>query len=201
MSAPSLRLPLCFDLAALQADVAAFQSSEWIAHFNQHYYEGEWSGIALRAVAGADVALFPNPDATTDFVDTPALVRAPAVKAVLDALACETTSVRFLKLGAGATIRRHRDYDLGLEDGEIRLHLPIRTNPDVEFLLDDQRVDLREGELWYLNFNLYHSVHNRSEVDRIHLVIDCIVNPWLQTVFAEAGGFTSDMDPSIPPPD
>ena len=103
---------------------------------------------------------------------------------MLGALACKTTSVRFLKLGAGATIRRHRDYDLGLEDGEIRLHLPIHTNPNVEFLLDDQRVELREGELWYLNFNLHHSVHNRSDADRIHLVIDCVVNPWLQAFFA-----------------
>ena len=184
MSEPTLRLPMRFDVAALQADVAAFESADWIAHFNQHYYEGDWSGIALRAVAGAAVALYPDPDATTSFVATPAMARAPAVQSVLSALACETTSVRFLKLGAGATIRRHRDYDLGLEDGEIRLHLPIHTNPNVEFLLDDQRVELREGELWYLNFNLHHSVHNRSDADRIHLVIDCVVNPWLQAFFA-----------------
>ena len=184
MSTTSLRLPMRFNVAALQADVTAFAPSEWIAHFNQHYYQGDWSGIALRAVPGAAVALFPDPNATTEFVDTAAMDRAPAVQSVLSALACKTTSVRFLKLMAGSTIRRHRDYGLAVDDGEIRLHIPVRTHPNVEFMLNDERVEMGEGELWFLNFNHFHSVHNRSDIDRIHLVIDCIMNPWLNAFFA-----------------
>lgn len=39
---------------------------------------------------------------------------------------------------------------------------------------------MKPGELWYLNVNRYHSVTNGGSTDRIHLVIDCIVNDWLR---------------------
>jgi hypothetical protein len=32
---------------------------------------------------------------------------------------------------------------------------------------------------WERNINLPHRVHNRSAVDRVHLVLDCVVNDWL----------------------
>nr|HMS43742.1 aspartyl/asparaginyl beta-hydroxylase domain-containing protein [Pyrinomonadaceae bacterium] len=72
---------------------------------------------------------------------------------------------------------------LGLEDGEIRIHIPVLTNPQVEFILDDQKVEMQEGEAWYLNFNLFHTVRNEGTTDRIHLVIDCVVNDWMLSNF------------------
>ena len=47
-------------------------------------------------------------------------------------------------------------------------------------------MNMQPGEAWYLNFNLPHSVANRGTTDRIHLVIDCVMNPWLDAFFAEA---------------
>jgi aspartyl/asparaginyl beta-hydroxylase (cupin superfamily) len=84
-----------------------------------------------------------------------------------------------------APVRRsqHRDYDLGIEDGHARVHVPIVTNPLVEFYLDEQLVEMREGEAWYLNLNLFHRVENKGSDDRVHLVIDCIVNDWLRAFF------------------
>lgn len=175
-----LRLPLSFDRERLQADAAAFAAGEWIPHFNRPVYEGEWSGIALRALPGASVALFPDPSAKAAFLDTAAMRRLSYIPTVLDAIPCPKNSVRLLKLAAGSSIRRHRDYYLGPEDGEVRLHVPVVTHADVEFVLDDQRVPMTAGELWFLNFNHYHSVDNRSAIDRIHLVIDCLVNDWLR---------------------
>lgn len=182
-----LRLPLVFDRQRLQADAAAFAAAEWIPHFNRPVYEGEWSGIALRALPGASVALFPDPSAKAAFVDTEPMRRLSYIPTVLDAIPCTKNSVRLLKLAAGSSIRRHRDYYLGPEDGEVRLHVPVRTHADVEFVLDDERVPMAEGELWFLNFNHYHSVDNRSPVDRIHLVIDCVVNDWLRQLLDGAG--------------
>lgn len=175
-----LRLPLTFDPQRLQADAARFGPEEWVAHFNTHVYQGDWSGVALRAVPGAHVALFPEPLARSGFEDTDAMRRMSYIPTVLDQIPCPKAAVRLLKLAAGSNIRRHRDYYLGPEDGEVRLHVPVVTNPDVDFVLDDQRVPMAEGELWFLNFNKYHSVDNRSSVDRIHLVIDCVVNDWLR---------------------
>jgi hypothetical protein len=45
---------------------------------------------------------------------------------------------------------------------------------------------MNEGELWYLNVNQPHHVTNRSTTDRIHLVIDCVVNDWLREVLLAA---------------
>ena len=82
-------------------------------------------------------------------------------------------------LGAGARIKEHKDYFMGFEEGVIRLHIPVLTNPNVEFYLANERVQMHEGELWYLDFSQKHRVENNSEEDRIHLVMDCKVNNWL----------------------
>jgi Aspartyl/Asparaginyl beta-hydroxylase len=185
MSVATKRLPFQFDVARLQQDAALFAPAEWIPHFNQHYYEGDWSGVALRAARGAQTTLFPDPEAKLGFDDTAHMSRTRYVSEVLQQLRCEFTTVRLLKLAAGSVIRRHRDYLLSPDDGEVRLHVPVVTSDQVEFMLDDKRVMMAEGELWFLNFNLYHSVNNRGSADRIHLVIDCVMNDWLRDLLRE----------------
>ena len=177
-----VKLPLEFDPQKLAADVEEFASHEWTPHFNTQYYEGDWSGIALRAAKDAHVGLYPDPTAES-FENTESLARCSYVPSVLASFRCEIESARFLKLGAGSEIREHRDYKLGYEDGVARLHIPVLTNPKVDFLLDGSPVVMLPGEVWYLNFNLKHSVRNKSSADRVHLVIDCTVNDWLSSLF------------------
>jgi quercetin dioxygenase-like cupin family protein len=75
---------------------------------------------------------------------------------------------------------------LGFEDGEVRIHVPVSTDPAVEFRLDGQRIEMAEGEAWYLDLNLPHAVVNRGSSARVHLVIDCEVDDWLGNVLTEA---------------
>jgi hypothetical protein len=185
MTPSFLKLPFSFDKERLRDDVKQFALDEWTPHFNTHIYQGDWSGIALRAAKNAHVQLYPDPTAKEGFIDTEMMQRCRYVPDVLSAFQCELTTVRFLKLGAGAVVQRHRDYQLGLEDGEIRIHIPVLTNPQVEFILDEQKVEMKEGEAWYLNFNLHHSIRNDGTTDRIHLVIDCIVNDWLLSTITQ----------------
>src|SRR5262249_16408914 len=56
------------------------------------------------------------------------------------------------------------------------------TNPLVEFYLDGNRVMMEEGEAWYLDLNEKHAVINRGSEDRVHLVVDCVVNDWLRHI-------------------
>ncbi len=133
--------------------------------------------MPLRSVGGAATHIYPDPTAVRQFSDTPVLARCPYISEVLNALACPLEAVRLLKLGPGARIREHKDYNLGLEDGEIRLHIPVMTNPAVEFYLDGERLVLDEGECWYVNFNLPHRVENRGTTERVHLVVD--IQPYL----------------------
>ena len=177
-----LKLPLQFNADALKRDLLGFAETDWTPHFNTQYYEGDWSGIALRAAANAHVDLYPDPTAEK-YVDTPVLQNCPAVRSALSEFECETESVRFLRLGVGAKIRRHRDHKLSVDDGLARVHVPVKTSPNVEFYLDDERVAMGEGEAWYLNFNLYHSVENHGHDERVHLVIDCVVNDWFRGFF------------------
>lgn len=179
----SLKLPFFFDPQRLKADLMQIQGSEWVDHFNKSIYEGDWGGIALRSVGGKPMTLYPDPTATATFADTAILARCPYYQIILATLACPLTAVRLLRLKAGSTIREHRDYRLGYEDGEVRLHIPVLTNSDVVFFLAGQRVAMQEGECWYLNVNLPHRVDNQSATDRVHLVIDCVVNEWLAAFF------------------
>ena len=92
-------------------------------------------------------------------------------------------SVRLLNLAAGAIIQEHRDHGLAYEQGEARLHIPVHTNEHVSFYVNGELVPMAEGSCWYINANLPHRVANEGKADRIHLVVDCLVNDWLREQF------------------
>lgn len=176
----ALKLPFHFDTARLQADVAAITPADFVPHFNTAYYQGDWSAVPLRSIGGCADHIYPDPTVKDGFADTALLSRCPYVVEVLASLRCPQQAVRLLRLKAGSVIREHRDHELGFEDGEVRLHIPVITNPDVEFMLNQKRVIMQEGECWYINVNQPHAVANRGVTDRIHLVVDCVVNDWLR---------------------
>lgn len=180
MTLRNAKLPLSFDAERLSGDAAKFAAGEWQPHFNIHNYQGEWSVVPLRAVKGGLTAIFPEPNAPEGYVAMPQMERCEYVPELLRSFECELQTVRFLKLAAGSQIRRHRDYELGLEDGFVRVHVPAITNPQVEFTLDDDLVTMLPGEAWYMNVNFHHSVVNAGSTDRIHLVVDCVVNDWMR---------------------
>ncbi len=180
-----LQLPLSCDLDALRADLATVTPTGWSPHFNTGYYSGDWSGIPLRGIPGTHVPLYSDPN-RRDFADTAAMSACSYVPQFLAQLECPIESVRFLRLAAGAQIHEHRDWGLCYEEGVARLHVPVHTNPDVDFRLADERLSLRAGECWYINFDLPHRITNHGANDRVHLVIDIRVNPWLQALFGAA---------------
>lgn len=182
-----LRLPLRFDPARLAADLAVLDSGCWTPHFLPQNYTGEWSAVPLRAPKGAEhpiLMLTAHPGDA--FVDAPALQHTPYFRAVLAALPCPLNSVRLMRLVPGSSILKHKDPGLCAEEGSVRLHIPIRTNPDVHFVLNDSLVIMAPGDLWYLRLSDPHCVHNRGAVSRVHLVVDAEVNPWLLAQLAEA---------------
>lgn len=138
--------------------------------------------MALRSPGGR-ISLYPDPNARDPYEDTIYLERCPKLRESLPLLRTVVSSVRFLRLGPGARILEHRDYQIGLEYGEVRLHVPLETSPHVEFELDGRRVEMRAGECWYVDVTRQHRVYNGGEATRIHLVVDCAVNDWLRTQF------------------
>lgn len=177
-------LPLLAPYAAMQQDFEC-AALQWSDHFNKMNYEGSWTVVPLRSVEGND-SIIPGLTATDVFLDHPNVELFPSVKKLLAAMECNLRSVRLLNLAAGASIKPHRDHELSFEQGEARLHIPLVTNDEVEFYVHDQRVVMQTGECWYMNANLKHHVVNRGKTDRVHLVIDCKVNEWLEELMASA---------------
>ena len=179
----TLRFPFRFNPNRLKMDFAAIQTVDWVRHFNTAVYEGDWSAVPLRSIGGQVAQIFPDPLAR-NFEPTEILRRCEYFQEVLDTFQCPLLAARLLRLKAGSRIREHTDYKLAFEDGELRVHIPIRTNDRVEFYVAGQRIVLAEGECWYVNTSLPHRVENLGETDRIHLVIDCEVNEWLRSFFS-----------------
>lgn len=177
------KLPFVFDAQKMQHEVNNFKANEWIPHFNTGYYTGDWSAIPLRSVNGDPTRIFSDPSGLGVYADTIHLKKSTYLNEVINTFKCDKIDIRLLSLKAGSNIKEHRDYGLAIEDGEVRIHIPITTNPELEFYLNKERVIMQEGECWFLNFNYYHSVNNKGTTNRVHLVMDCKVNDWLMAFF------------------
>lgn len=181
----SIKFPIVFDVKKLQNDLQKVIHEKWVDHYNPKDYSGKWTCIALMSQSGKSDSVYAVPNGNSDekLVATEILNSCTYFKEVLDGFLFEKTAVRLLQLAVGAEIKPHSDNCLGYEDGSFRIHIPIITNSDVEFILDGTRLIMNEGECWYIDANFIHSVTNRGTIDRIHLVIDGVRNEWTDALF------------------
>ena len=71
----------------LRADIEHAPAEDWIPHFNTSYYEGNWSGVALRSIGGVSGTIYPT--RTLPALGGPEiLARCPALAAAVDAFDC-----------------------------------------------------------------------------------------------------------------
>jgi len=183
-----VRLPLAFDPGRLVADLERVMKGDWIAHFVKQNYDGVWDVLPLRGKAGAThpvMMIYSDPSAT-EFADGPLLDETPYIRELLAAFRCPLRSVRLMRLTPGSVIKEHDDLDLAAELGMARIHVPITTNKQVEFMVNRVPVTMAPGEAWYLRLSDKHSVANRGTTDRVHLVIDAVVDDWLLAMLQQA---------------
>ena len=183
-----LRLPLSFDPDRLAADFAGLNAQHWTAHFVPQHYDGDWSVLPLRAPLGArhPILRIAAPPDQRDWEDTEWLRASPYLQQVRDAFVCPIGAMRLMRLAPGSVIKPHRDHDLDAEHGVARLHIPIATNAAVDFRLNGTRVEMTPGSVWYLRLADPHGVINAGQSTRVHLVIDAIVDPWLEAMLDRA---------------
>jgi quercetin dioxygenase-like cupin family protein len=189
-----LRLPFSFDVELLTKDLANL-GGEWTPHYVPENYSGDWSVIPLRAPRGEShpVRMIHSDPTQKTFVNTVALQRSPYFHEVLSSFQTTILAARLMRLAPGSEIKEHTDDGLRFEEGLARVHVPVLTNPDVEFYLNGSRIVLAAGSCWYLRLSDPHRVANRGRTDRVHLVVDLKVNGWLTKVFrseisAQRGG-------------
>lgn len=194
----ALQFPVRFDTKRLKEDLQQALQHPWIAHYNTNAYSGNWTSLALLAAGGSSTQINAMPSENEVVSETEIMEGCDYFRDVLAYFQCAKTTARLLSLEAGAVIKPHRDYCLGYEDGVFRIHVPIVTNPEVEFILAGERIQMEEGTCWYINANEEHSVANHGTENRIHLVIDGIRNEWTDALFfatAPEAGFTRPETP------
>jgi mannose-6-phosphate isomerase-like protein (cupin superfamily) len=177
------RIKQRFDVQQMQQEVNGLEANFWQSHYNEKHYEGNWTILPLRSLNGSienNIAIHSGSLQTNmQYMDTTLLNDCPYLAWVLNSFRCEKMSVRLMNLSAGARIKEHTDYDMSLEEGEARFHIPVFTNNGVAFFIEEEQIPMQEGECWYLNLSLRHRVNNSGATNRIHLVIDCKVNNWV----------------------
>lgn len=178
----------------------------WAQHYSSYNKRGSWTAFCLRGYA-ADPTFVMKPAemSKTWKAEHPDLLKAPVMwteaaeafpitRELLDRIPGQKERVRFMRLASGnGELTRHADItdrDAGVADGKIaRLHLPIRSHPAVQFTAwaaTGYRIDvnMKPGDLWYLDQRKPHMVKNDSPVDRVHLVVDVLSSPELRRMLS-----------------
>ena len=87
-----------------------------------------------------------------------------------------------MRMVPGTNIEEHVDTQ-GWYNGIARMHYPIITHDEVYIFVDGKRVKMNEGEMWYMDVTKPHKLRNDSDVVRVHLVIDLVLNKFVRDFF------------------
>jgi len=82
----------------------------------------------------------------------------------------------FYYLGPGAVLHPHRDLTGASMNNRIRFHVPVITNPGVEFIVNNEKIKMAPGDLWCLDTSYVHSVRNDGDETRVHIIVECNIN-------------------------
>ncbi|MDC3379184.1 aspartyl/asparaginyl beta-hydroxylase domain-containing protein, partial [Planctomycetota bacterium] len=157
------RLPLRFDAARLQEEVADLPASAWQPH--PQAFAGN-TAVPLVSAYGEV-----NDDMVGPMLATELLYDLPYVRQVMAALNTVIGRSRLMRLAPGAEVQPHTDVHLYWRH-HLRVHIPIATDPQVSFHCGERQVHMAAGEAWAFDNWATHKVINPSTVTRVHLVID-----------------------------
>ena len=163
LSRPFFQLPVLFDVARLQAEVATLPARAWVSHPDS--LPGN-SATRLISAGGAE-----TDSVHGQMLPTPWLADMPYLRQVLAGFGVVWSRSRLMRLAPGADVPEHADINYHWHT-RVRLHIPIFTRPEVRFHCDGQSVHMGAGEAWIFDNWRRHHVENKASVERIHLVAD-----------------------------
>lgn len=181
------KLPFNFDTSKLKQDLDTCLNFDFLQNYIPANYNGKNYILPLRSIDGKLNAPAALPGQQNRYRDTLVLEKCSYFREISNLFLCDKEAIRLMNLPPGAYVNTHTDHDCGYEDGLFRVHIPITTNNDVHFVLNDKRIIMNSGDVWYTNVNLPHSVANKGKTNRVHLVMDCIRNDWSDDLFKSLG--------------
>uniref|UniRef100_B0T0N9 Aspartyl/Asparaginyl beta-hydroxylase n=1 Tax=Caulobacter sp. (strain K31) TaxID=366602 RepID=B0T0N9_CAUSK len=163
LSRPFFQLPVLFDVARLQAEVAALPAEAWVSH-----PDSVPGNSAARLIsAGGDE----TDSVHGQMLPTPWLEGMPYLRQVLAGFGVVWGRSRLMRLAPGAGVPEHADINYHWHT-RVRVHIPVFTSPEVRFHCDGQSVHMAAGEAWIFDNWRRHHVENKASIARIHLVAD-----------------------------
>ena len=159
--------------------------------YPQNYGIG-WTALGLRAISSTRIGHFTQygfaseddvPYVWTEIAD----LCPKTVEFCKQFPAKKLYRVRFLCLGAKGSIQPHKDT---LWRGLTRLSIALRFPEKCFFTVQDKKVPFKDGSAFLLDKSMFHQVHNISDEDRIHLIIEGVhdgVPEWEELVMRSYG--------------
>lgn len=160
---PFYQLPILFDVARLQAEVAALPPEAWVAHPDA--VPGNSAARLITAGGGESDAH------VGAMLPTRWLAVLPYVSQALARFGVVWSRSRLMRLAPGVGVPEHADINYHWHS-RVRLHIPVFTTPAVRFHCDGECVHMAAGEAWIFDNWRAHRVENGADHDRIHLVAD-----------------------------
>ena len=163
------------DISALREDVLAIPEAVWDA-------ENDAKPNRFETLASTRHIVFRFVDSTSDWRashDRPAWAQwRERIEPVLTAATKPygyTRSVyprvMLARMAPGGIIQPHVDAGPAAR-WPHKIHVPLTTNPQVEFFIDGHCHYLKEGQAYEVNNLVPHAVRNRGDSDRIHLIFE-----------------------------
>lgn len=180
---PVARRLLQFDTHRLIMEYQKLESYSWMLHPSSQLHDNGWFALPLFAVNGDVKNMVAK---IGDFQPTPTFLETQAFKQVIDFFQCPLKRVRLLRLKAKGVIQEHTDEPFYDNEETVNLHILIQTNPDVQFVVGGRSLRMQLGECWCIDTLQPHSVSNRGWTDRIHLVMHCVINPFITDLLDNA---------------
>jgi len=186
------KLPFSIDVEKMQEEITLLESENWVSHYDVQLADG-WTTIPLVSHDGScDNINSQRIGQFGEYKQTSYMEKAPYIASIVNAFKCPHGRIRIMKLLPGTIIRSHRDTYEEVSDisfGQVRLHIPIKTNDKVQFTVARKNYHLPEGRLIYINFTKQHYVRNDGNEERVHLVLDLKVNDFLRSIFPTPTAF------------
>lgn len=193
LDAEFVRLPLRFDADRLADEIRAFSEKDWRKHPQGHVGN---SALPLVASGGNP----DNDDVRGRMLPTPYLDRCPYLRQVLASLQTVIGRTRLMRIEGNGEATLHTDTNYYWMN-HARVHVPVITFPEVDFICGASVVNMPAGECWIFDTWRMHNVLNRRPEQRIHLVCDTVgtVEFWDQVARGDRPGEAAFSRPSTAP--
>lgn len=165
LTEPFLKLPIHFAAERLAAEVRALPQRAWMPH--PQGFEGN-EAVPLVSPNGELTNAFDGPMAPTEH-----LLACPHLMQAMGELGAVWGRGRLMALAPGAEVPGHVDIHYYWRT-HYRVHIPVITNPGVEFTCGDVTVHMEAGDCWIPDTFRRHAVKNGGSEQRIHLVLDTV---------------------------